>query len=99
MSLTKSQQKHAEVYLERFMGGVKRRNPGQPEFQQAVQEVARDIVPFLEDKKAYKDAHILDRMTEPDRVIVFRVCWVDDDNNVRVDINFDAGTDSEENEG
>ncbi len=84
MALSKTQQAHADAYLERFMAGLKRRNGGQPEFQQAVHEVARDIVPFLEDKKEYKDAHILDRMTEPDRVIVFRVCWTDDDNNVRV---------------
>ena len=84
MSLSKSQQQHADAYLEKFMIGLKRRNPGQPEFHQAVHEVARDIVPFMEDKKAYKDAHILDRMTEPDRVIIFRVCWVDDKNNVRI---------------
>ncbi|MEM9174479.1 MAG: NADP-specific glutamate dehydrogenase [Myxococcota bacterium] len=84
MALSKAQQAAADAYLERFMVGLKRRNEGQPEFHQAVHEVARDIVPFLEDKKAYKDAHILDRMTEPDRVIVFRVCWTDDENNVRV---------------
>ena len=84
MALTESQKAQADAYLERFMAGLKRRNPGQPEFHQAVHEVARDLVPFLEDKKAYKDAHILDRMTEPDRIIVFRVCWVDDDDNVRV---------------
>ena len=84
MALSKTQQAAADRYLDKFMGGLRRRNEGQPEFHQAVHEVARDIVPFLEDKKAYKDAHILDRMTEPDRVIVFRVCWTDDDNNVRV---------------
>jgi glutamate dehydrogenase (NADP+) len=84
MTLSKTQQANADAYLERFMHGLERRNPGEPEFHQAVHEVARDIVPFLEDKKAYKDAHILDRMTEPDRVIVFRVCWTDDENNVRV---------------
>ncbi len=84
MALSKKQQADADAYLEHFMRGLERRNPGQPEFHQAVHEVARDIVPFLEDKKAYKDAHILDRMTEPDRIIVFRVCWTDDDNNVRV---------------
>ncbi|MAG33285.1 MAG: NADP-specific glutamate dehydrogenase [Deltaproteobacteria bacterium] len=84
MALSKTQQACADAYLERFMAGLKRRNEGQPEFHQAVHEVARDIVPFLEDKKEYKDAHILDRMTEPDRVIGFRVCWVDDANNVRV---------------
>lgn len=84
MALSESQKQQADAYLERFMAGLRRRNAGQPEFHQAVHEVARDVVPFLEDKQAYKDAHILDRMTEPDRVIVFRVCWVDDDNNVRV---------------
>jgi glutamate dehydrogenase (NADP+) len=84
MPLDKSQQVRTDAYLTRFMHGLERRNPGQIEFRQAVYEVARDIVPFLEDQKAYKDAHILDRMTEPDRVISFRVCWVDDDQNVRV---------------
>jgi glutamate dehydrogenase (NADP+) len=84
MALSKAQQAQADAYLERFMAGLKRRNEGQPEFHQAVHEVARDIVPFLQDKQAYKDAHILDRMTEPDRVIVFRVCWTDDNNQVRV---------------
>ncbi|MCP4905016.1 MAG: NADP-specific glutamate dehydrogenase [bacterium] len=84
MALSKAQQAKADTYLETFMAGLRRRNSGQPEFHQAVHEVARDVVPFLEDKQAYKDAHILDRMTEPDRVIVFRVCWTDDENNVRV---------------
>jgi glutamate dehydrogenase (NADP+) len=76
--------KQASEYLERFMHGLKRRNPGQPEFHQAVEEVAKDLVPYLEDKQSYKDAHILDRMTEPDRIIIFRVCWVDDAGNTRV---------------
>ncbi|HPG26899.1 MAG: NADP-specific glutamate dehydrogenase [Spirochaetaceae bacterium] len=83
MPLSKTQRAAADAYLDRFMSGLRRRNPGQPEFHQAVREVARDLVPFLEDKKAYKDAHILDRLTEPDRIIIFRVCWVDDANNVR----------------
>jgi len=84
MALSKAQQAQADAYLESFMQGLKRRNPDEIEFHQAVHEVARDVVPFLEDKKAYKEAHILDRMTEPDRVIIFRVCWTDDDDNVRV---------------
>jgi glutamate dehydrogenase (NADP+) len=84
LTLSRSQQAQADAYFERFMTGLKRRNPGQPEFHQAVREVARDVIPFLEDKKDYKEARILDRMTEPDRVIVFRVCWVDDESNVRV---------------
>ena len=84
MAISKAQQASADAYLERFMAGLKRRNEGQPEFHQAVHEVARDIVPFLEDKKVYKEARILQRMSEPDRVITFRVCWTDDNNQVRV---------------
>ena len=84
MKRTNDPQSKTDDELGRFIRGLKRRNPGQPEFHQAVHEVARDILPFVEDKQAYKDAHILERMTEPDRIVVFRVCWVDDANNVRV---------------
>ncbi len=82
--MSSATEKHAAEYLKRFMSGLEVRNPGEPEFHQAVKEVAKDIIPYLEDKQAYKDAHILDRMTEPDRVIIFRVCWVDDENHTRV---------------
>ncbi|WP_341713791.1 NADP-specific glutamate dehydrogenase [Erythrobacter sp.] len=67
-----------------FMEGVKRRNPGQPEFVQAVQEVAQDIFSFIEDKEEYHAAQILRRIAEPDRIVSFRVCWEDDNHNVRV---------------
>ncbi len=67
-----------------FMDGVKRRNPGQPEFVQAVQEVAQDIYDFIEDKEAYHSEQILRRIAEPDRVVSFRVCWEDDKGNIRV---------------
>lgn len=67
-----------------FMAGVKKRNPGQTEFVQAVHEVAMDIFDFIEDKEQYHAAQILRRMAEPDRVISFRVCWEDDNHNVRV---------------
>jgi len=70
--------------LEKFMTGLVRRNPGETEFHQAVQEVAETLVPFISNIAKYRDAQILERMTEPDRVIIFRVCWVDDENNVRV---------------
>lgn len=73
-----------EDELERFMEGVKRRNPGEPEFHQAVHEVAMDIVPYIADKPIYKDLMILERMTEPDRIISFRVTWEDDQGNIRV---------------
>ncbi|MFP8875258.1 MAG: NADP-specific glutamate dehydrogenase [Myxococcota bacterium] len=74
----------SQTDLESFMTGLVRRNPGQEEFHQAVQEVAENILPFLEDHPEYQKAHIFERMTEPDRVIIFRVCWQDDDGNVRV---------------
>ncbi len=69
--------------LETFMSGLKKRNPHQPEFHQAVLEVAESILPFLETHPEYVEAQILERMTEPDRVISFRVCWEDDKGNVR----------------
>ncbi|MCP4430795.1 MAG: glutamate dehydrogenase, partial [Gammaproteobacteria bacterium] len=70
--------------LDRFMNGLIRRNPGEEEFHQAVHEVAATIIPYIHDKPHYRKARILERMTEPDRVISFRVCWEDDDGNVRV---------------
>ena len=66
-----------------FMQGLVRRNPFEPEFHQAVFEVASSIVPFIRDQPQYRDAGILDRMTEPDRIIIFRVVWDDDKGNVR----------------
>jgi glutamate dehydrogenase (NADP+) len=72
------------VDLNGFMEGVKRRNPGQPEFVQAVQEVAQDIFEFIEDKEEYHRWQILRRIAEPDRVVSFRVVWEDDNNNIRV---------------
>jgi glutamate dehydrogenase (NADP+) len=72
------------VDLPRFMEGVKKRNPHQPEFVQAVQEVAQDIFDFIEDKVEYHEYQILRRIAEPDRVVSFRVVWEDDNNNIRV---------------
>ena len=70
--------------LNDFMDGVKKRSPGETEFHQAVQEVAATILPYIADKPEYTKNMILERMTEPDRVISFRVTWQDDDGNVRV---------------
>ena len=72
------------VDLAGFVEGVKKRNPGQPEFAQAVQEVAEDIFDFIADKEQYHKYQILRRIAEPDRVISFRVCWEDDKGNIRV---------------
>lgn len=70
--------------LQEFMAGLTRRNPGEPNFHQAVQEVAQDILPFLSDKPEYRRMRVLERLTEPDRIISFRVCWEDDAHHIRV---------------
>jgi glutamate dehydrogenase (NADP+) len=72
------------VDLGAFIAGVKRRNPGQDEFVQAVQEVAEDIFDFIRDKEQYHEYQILRRIAEPDRVVSFRVCWEDDKGAIRV---------------
>ena len=69
--------------LEGFMTGLIKRNPGETEFHQAVREVAETLMPFLDEHRKYKDAQILERLTEPDRIIIFRVTWVDDQGNIR----------------
>jgi len=73
---------HAE--LDSFMGGLVRRNPGEAEFHQAAQEVAESLMPFLLENPRYRQARILERMTEPDRVISFRITWEDDAGEVQV---------------
>jgi glutamate dehydrogenase (NADP+) len=67
-----------------FVADLARRNPGQPEFLQAVQEFAEKIFPFVQAQPKYQKASLLERLTEPDRVVVFRVSWVDDAGEVRV---------------
>ncbi|MFT6712498.1 MAG: glutamate dehydrogenase (NADP+), partial [Arenicella sp.] len=70
--------------LEAFMAGLTRRNPGEIEFLQAVEEVASTILPYIADKPKYQKACVLERMCEPDRMISFRVAWEDDEGHVRV---------------
>jgi glutamate dehydrogenase (NADP+) len=69
--------------FETFYSGLERRNPNEPEFLQAVHEVAHDVIPFIAENPRYQDRLLLERMTEPDRIISFRVCWVDDEGNIR----------------
>jgi len=71
-----------------FMAEVERRSPGEPEFHQAVQEVAESIIPFLETQPKYQKAKIFERMTVPDRVIMFRVVWEDDNGIPQVNIGY-----------
>jgi glutamate dehydrogenase (NADP+) len=70
--------------LEGFMEGLIKRNPGETEFHQAVYEVAESIIPFIIENPRYRQAGIIERMTEPDRTVIFRVVWEDDAGNIRV---------------
>jgi len=67
-----------------FLKHVESRNPGQPEFMQAVTEVMESLWPFVEKNPKYADHSLLDRIVEPERVVMFRVCWMDDHGVVRV---------------
>ena len=75
-------------YVEDFMAAVKARNPAEPEFHQAVQEVAESVAIVLERHPEYRAARILERMVEPERVIMFRIPWVDDRGEVQVNRGF-----------
>jgi len=70
--------------LEEFLAYVEQRNPGQPEFLQAVSEVMESLWPFISANKRYAEHSLLDRLIEPERVIMFRVSWVDDRGDVQV---------------
>ena len=72
------------VNLEQFMAGLRRRNSGETEFHQAVFEVAANVFEYIEGKEIYHKMQILRRIAEPDRIVIFRVCWEDDSGNIRV---------------
>jgi len=61
-----------------FVEAVAKRNPNEPEFLQAVQEVAEAVIPFIEENKKYQNKMLLERMTESERIITFRIVWIDD---------------------
>jgi len=73
-----------ELTLENFHEGLVKRNPGEPEFHQAVMEFAEFVIPYINANPKYLKAKILERMTEPDRTIIFRVVWEDDKGDIRV---------------
>jgi len=69
---------------EEFIAKVAKENPGEVEFHQAVREVVESITPFIEKNPKYRDAKILERMVEPERVIMFRVPWLDDKGEIQI---------------
>lgn len=74
--------------VQEFLDVVSKRNQNEPEFMQAVQEVAETVIPFIEKNKKYQDAMLLERMVEPERVIMFRVPWIDDEGKTQVNRGF-----------
>ena len=74
----------SSLTIDGFMEGVVQRNPAQNEFHQAVHEFAADVIPWVNEHPEYQDYNLSERLTEPDRVIMFRVTWQDDSGRIRV---------------
>jgi len=72
-----------ELTMDNFLNGLKRRNPGETEFHQSVEEVMTYLIPYVKLHPKYQRAQILERLTEPDRIVIFRVCWQDDQGSIR----------------
>ena len=70
------------------MAKLKAKNPGEEVFHQAVQEVAESIIPYIEENPKYKHAKILERLAEPERVIIFRVPWINDKGELEINRGF-----------
>ena len=75
-------------YVKDLMSVVKAKHPAQPEFHQAVQEVAESLEICFERHPEYRSAKILERIIEPERIIIFRVPWVDEQGEVNVNIGY-----------
>ncbi len=75
-------------YVERVLEEIERKNPGEPEFLQAVTEVYTSLAPVLAERPQYAEAKILERMAEPERIIIFRVPWVDDAGEIHLNRGF-----------
>ncbi len=83
-----SKNKKHDALIDSFMKKVIAKNPGEQEFHQAVFEVAESVLPYIEEHHKYKKAKILERMSEPERVIIFRVPWKDDKGEFQINRGF-----------
>ena len=81
---TKFNSRIMEKKVHDFMNGVTEKNPNEKEFLQAVEEVAEAVIPFMEENPKYNNKMLLERMVEPERVLMFRVPWLDDAGNIQV---------------
>jgi glutamate dehydrogenase (NADP+) len=78
----------ATSYVNSILDIVKSRNPGEPEFLQAVSEVLESLLPVIEQSPKYREHKVLDRIVEPERVLMFRVPWIDDKGQIQVNRGF-----------
>src|SRR5512133_523721 len=74
--------------VDQFMARIKAKNPAEPEFHQAVQEVAETLIPYIEENPKYKHGRILERIAEPERIIIFRVPWLNDKGEIEINRGF-----------
>ena len=79
---------NVEAEVNEFMTKIIAKNPGESEFHQAVKEVVTSLMPFIDENPKYKAAKILERMAEPERIIIFRVPWTDDKGNIQINRGF-----------
>ncbi|MUP45230.1 NADP-specific glutamate dehydrogenase [Gramella sp. BOM4] len=77
-----------EKNIKEFLDKVSARNQNEPEFMQAVHEVAETVIPFIKENKKYQNKMLLERMVEPERVVMFRVPWLDDKGEIQVNRGF-----------
>ena len=70
--------------INKFLAEIDNRNSHEPEFMQAVKEVSEDLIPYIVSQDIYHGKNILMRMVEPERVVMFRVNWIDDNGEIRV---------------
>ncbi|CAE7752555.1 gdhA, partial [Symbiodinium microadriaticum] len=86
-----------QTQIDDFVSAVESSNPHEPEFLQAIKEFAESVVPFVEKNEKYKGLKILERLCEPERVVMFRVVWEDDkhvfhvNKGYRIDFNSAIG--------
>ena len=85
---TPSKSTTAKEYVQQVMAALRAKNPAEPEFHQASQEVFESLIPVLERHPEYRSAKLLERISEPERVLMFRVPWQDDRGEVQVNRGF-----------
>jgi len=78
----------SQAAIDAFMAGVTAKNPNEPEFLQAVKEVAETVIPFIEENPKYKTNKVLERIAEPERAIIFRVPWTNDKGEIQINRGF-----------